>query len=280
MHIFERSFGKAAGYWDEVQDSILRLYTSEGTFEAGTNPSESWKHWKEDFDDYLEALRYSEAPEKTKTALFRHLCGGDLKKQLRAFDIKPNDGCKGVTLQQVLQEFDKYFLDYLNEIFASFKFLEIKQEQGEKFTDYYSRLRIAVEECNYGESQYRMLRDKLIQGLLDKALQERLLRETSKKAKTLQEVVRECKTAENSKVQASVMNEKLTLNALKNFKNYRKQCINNQKNEFNCKQCGKKHTRRRHVRHSEQNVEIVMEEITGKRCVEPKVNRKTWMLEE
>ncbi|GFU21599.1 transposon Tf2-12 polyprotein, partial [Nephila pilipes] len=185
------------------------------------------------------------APEKTKTALFRHLCGEELKKQLRAFDLKPNDGCEGVTLQQVLQEFDKYFLDYQNEIFASFKFLEIKQEQGEKFTDYYSRLRNAVVECNYGESQDRMLRDKIIQGLLDKALQERLIRETSKKAKTLQEIVSECKTAENSKVQASVMNEKLSVNALKNFRNYRNQSKNNQKNEVNCKQCGKIHEKKK-----------------------------------
>ncbi|GFS39364.1 transposon Tf2-12 polyprotein, partial [Nephila pilipes] len=186
-----------------------------------------------------------DAPEKTKTVLFRHLCGEELKKQLRAFDLKPNDGCEGVTLQQVLQEFDKYFLDYQNEIFASFKFLEIKQEQGEKFTDYYSRLRNAVVECNYGESQDRMLRDKIIQGQLDKALQERLIRETSKKAKTLQEVVSECKTAENIKVQASVMNEKLSVNALKNFRNYRNQSKNNQKNEVNCKQCGKIHEKKK-----------------------------------
>ncbi|GFU16658.1 retrovirus-related Pol polyprotein from transposon 17.6 [Nephila pilipes] len=62
-------------------------------FEAGTNPLESWRLWKEDFEDYLEALRYSETPEKTKTALFLHLCGEELKKQLRAFDLKPNDGC-------------------------------------------------------------------------------------------------------------------------------------------------------------------------------------------
>ncbi|GFV44084.1 reverse transcriptase domain-containing protein [Trichonephila clavipes] len=152
-----------------------------------------------------------------------HLSGEELKKQLRAFDLKPNDDCEGVILQQVLQEFDKYFLDYQNKIFASFKFSEIKQEQGEKFTDYYSRLRNAVVECNYGESQDRMLRDKLIQGLLDKALQERLIRETSKKARALQKVVSECKTAENSKIQASVMNEKFSVNALKNSKNYQKQ---------------------------------------------------------
>ncbi|GFX59106.1 uncharacterized protein K02A2.6 [Trichonephila clavipes] len=89
-----------------------------------------------------------------------------------------------------------------------------------------------------------MLRDKLIQGLLDKALQERLIRETSKKARVLQEVVSECKTTENSKVQASVMNEIITVNALKNFENYRKQCISNQKIEFNCQQCGKKHKKK------------------------------------
>ncbi|GFU76595.1 retrovirus-related Pol polyprotein from transposon 297 [Trichonephila clavipes] len=90
-----------------------------------------------------------------------------------------------------------------------------------------------------------MLRDKLFQGLLDKALQERLIRETSKKARTLQEVVGECKTTKNSKVQASVMNENFTVNALKNFKNYRKQYINNQKIEFNCKQCGKKREKKK-----------------------------------
>ncbi|GFX69410.1 reverse transcriptase domain-containing protein [Trichonephila clavipes] len=147
--------------------------TTIQAFEVGMNPFESLRHWKE---DYLEALRYSKAPEETKNTLFRHLCGEELKKQLRAFDLKPNYGFEVVTLQQVLREFDKYFLDYQNEIFAFFKFLEIKKEQGEKFTDYYSGLRNAVVECNYDKSQDRMLRDKLIQGLLDKALQESLIR--------------------------------------------------------------------------------------------------------
>ncbi|GFU49672.1 reverse transcriptase domain-containing protein [Nephila pilipes] len=81
-------------------------------FEAGRNPSESWRHWKEDFEDYLEALRYSEASEKTKTTLFHHLRREELKKTATSFCFKPNDGCEGMTLQQVLQEFDKYFPDY------------------------------------------------------------------------------------------------------------------------------------------------------------------------
>ncbi|GFY13754.1 uncharacterized protein TNCV_4961241 [Trichonephila clavipes] len=42
------------------------------------------------------------------------------------------------------------------------------------------------------------------------------------------------------------MNEKFTVNALRNFKNYSKQCINNQKIEFNCKQGGKKHEKKKY----------------------------------
>ncbi|GFR05219.1 hypothetical protein TNCT_711981 [Trichonephila clavata] len=35
------------------------------------------------------------------------------------------------------------------------------------------------------------------------------------------------------------------MDALKNFKNYRNQCKNNQKNEVNCKQCGKIHVKKK-----------------------------------
>lgn len=217
-------------------------------FEAGSNPSESWRHWRQDFEDYVEALRYSNESEKTKTALFRHVCGDELKKQFRSFDLAPEAEVEEVSLKQILDEFDKYFVDYQNEIYASFKFLEIKQEKGEKFSDFYSRLRCAVVECNYGQLMERMLRDKIIQGILDKPLQERLIRETSKKAKTLQEVVSECKTAEHSKAQASEMNEnKISIDALKNNRNHVKSArlmhkrAREQKKEFNCRYCGKTH---------------------------------------
>ncbi|GFU48444.1 reverse transcriptase domain-containing protein [Trichonephila clavipes] len=138
-------------------------------FEAGTNPSESWRHWKED----LEALRYRVKRQRKQKLLYSVI---HAEKNLK-------------------NSYERLTLSLTMVV----RFLEIKQEQGEKFTDYYSRHRNAVVECNYGESQDRMLWDKLIQGLLDKALQERLIRETSKKARAPQEVVSESKTAENSR---------------------------------------------------------------------------------
>ncbi|GBN56208.1 hypothetical protein AVEN_39880-1 [Araneus ventricosus] len=163
-------------------------------FETGASPEEAWRHWRQDFEDYVEALRYGKEPEKTKTALFRHVCGDELQKQFRSFGLKPEG-----TLQQILDEFDNFFKDYQNEIYVSFKFLEMKQSREDKFSDYYSRLKSAVTEFNYGNLSDRVICDKIVQGLLDKPLQERLIRETARKAKALQVVVSYCKAAEHSK---------------------------------------------------------------------------------
>lgn len=53
-------------------------------FVPGTNPAEAWRFWKQDFMDYLLAMRYNGEDEGTKTALFRHVCGVELKTQYRA----------------------------------------------------------------------------------------------------------------------------------------------------------------------------------------------------
>ncbi|GBN60814.1 hypothetical protein AVEN_256850-1 [Araneus ventricosus] len=127
-----------------------------------------------------------------------------MKKQFRSFNLKLEGAATEVTLQQILDEFDKFFKDYQNEIYASLKFLEMKQERDEKFPDYYSRLKIAVTECNYGNLANRMVRDKIVQGLLDKPLQESLIRETARKVKILQDVVSDCKAAEHSSISAGI----------------------------------------------------------------------------
>lgn len=59
--------------------------------------------------------------------------------QFRAFDLKPEEGVSEIILKQILDEFHKYFQEYVNKIYASLKFLEIKRESSEKIMDFYSR---------------------------------------------------------------------------------------------------------------------------------------------
>ncbi|GBN66030.1 hypothetical protein AVEN_82066-1 [Araneus ventricosus] len=144
-------------------------------FESGRNPAEAWKFWKQDFADFIEAAGYATQSEKTKTAVFRHVCGDELKTQYRSLDIKPK--------------------------------ADIKQKPHAKFQELYTRLKLAAEGCNY-DKPGRMLRDKIVQGINDKPLQERLLRETLRMTKTLQEIVSECRSSELSKDQSKAMNDR------------------------------------------------------------------------
>ncbi|GBM65060.1 hypothetical protein AVEN_86713-1 [Araneus ventricosus] len=79
-------------------------------FESGRNPAEAWKLWKQDFADFLKAAGYATQSEKTKTAVFRHVCGDELKTQYRSLDIKPKAGETELKLEQILDEFDKFFV--------------------------------------------------------------------------------------------------------------------------------------------------------------------------
>ncbi|GBO18029.1 hypothetical protein AVEN_243956-2-1, partial [Araneus ventricosus] len=97
-----------------------------------------------------------------------------------SLNIKPKAGETELKLEQIIDEFDKFFGDYKNEIFASFVLLEIKQKPYEKFQEFYTRLKLVAEDCNYDKPE-RMLRDKIVQGISDKPLQERLLWETEEK---------------------------------------------------------------------------------------------------
>lgn len=63
---------------------------------------------------------------KKKTPFFWHVRAEELEKQMRVFNLKPYENIENVTLEHVSDEFDKYVLDYQNEISASFQLLDIK----------------------------------------------------------------------------------------------------------------------------------------------------------
>lgn len=65
-----------------------------------------------------------------------------------------------------------------------------------------------------------MLRDKIIQQLANKSVQERLIRKISKKRKNLEEIVAECKSSEPSTVQTAnqVSDQVGRLTSIKSFK--------------------------------------------------------------
>ena len=73
-----------------------------------------------------------------------------------------------------------------------------RQIEGEKFDEFYTRLRRLSEDCDFGLLRDSLIKDMIIIGLSDKKLQERLLRDCEI---DLSKVLRNCRASEASKLE-------------------------------------------------------------------------------
>ncbi|CAC5410926.1 unnamed protein product [Mytilus coruscus] len=89
-----------------------------------------------------------------------------------AFDQEPQNR----TLEMVLQAFDGYCNPKRNETVERYRFNMRNQNREETFDKYVIELNILATTCNYGALQESLIRDKIICGIEDSHLRERLLR--------------------------------------------------------------------------------------------------------
>lgn len=165
----------------------------------------SWVNWKREFMVYMIASGKSELPESKKIALFLWQIGsGGVNIYNTLF---PNDGSAAsllgtVTveieewgenevlnkrqevqqrlLDEVIMRFDEHCLPQKNVTMESFKFSNIIQREKQPFTEFLTELRSQLDRCDYkcrcGLSyEERMLKDRIITGVVDKKLQLKLL---------------------------------------------------------------------------------------------------------
>lgn len=200
------------------------------------NVSESWRQWKSDFLNYIEANDLEKATEKRKIALFLLMCGSELKTKFGSFSIDSNDA-EQYKLELVIKKFDDAFEKCSNEVFASYQFWNpgLKQDDGETFDSFYKKVRDAAVDCKFGAALSRNIRDKLVIGIRNTALRERLLREKDLNEGT---VVEQCHIVEQSQLQSQFMSNNLNVEAL----HARQRSIQNSDTELiNCGNCGLKH---------------------------------------
>ncbi len=81
-------------------------------------------------------------------------------------------------LQEVLKV---HFSPKPSEVGQRFKFNSCVRKPGESVATFLARLRSLTEHCNFGDSLEPMLRDRVVYGINDRAIQKRLLAESSDK---------------------------------------------------------------------------------------------------
>ncbi|CAC5426704.1 unnamed protein product [Mytilus coruscus] len=120
--------------------------------------ADAWKKWKEELNLYID-LSVREAVRSTLQLTM-------------AFNQEPQNR----TLEMVLQAFDGYCNPKRNETVERYRFNMRNQNREETFDKYVTELKILATTCNYGALQESLIRDKIICGIQDSHLRERLLR--------------------------------------------------------------------------------------------------------
>ena len=132
---------------------------------------EEWPKWSRRFERFRQA---SGLTEKEETSQINTL--------IYAMDDEADDIPTSLKLTEaqkrkydvVRQKFEAYFVKRHNPIFERAKFNQRKQEEGEPVDSFITALHCLAEYCGYGELHDKMIRDRLVVGLCDASLSERL----------------------------------------------------------------------------------------------------------
>ncbi|XP_029348394.1 uncharacterized protein LOC103308315, partial [Acyrthosiphon pisum] len=176
-----------------------------------------WPKWKKNFNIYKVAAGITKKKKDEQLAIFLHIIGEDARE---VFDTFETEG-EVTELDKAIELFDLFYKQKINECVEAYKFNIREQKVGETFGEYLSALRKLSENCNFGTMKDRLIRDRVVAGIVDKKLQEKFLSETDL---TLERVIDLTKKYQAAQDQKQLMNSTVTVKQIEN-----------------CSRCGKTH---------------------------------------
>lgn len=151
---------------------------------------ENWVEYEERLEYFLEANGITDAAKK-KAILITSI-GASNYTLLRSI----TGGVSDKSYEDLRQVLRAHFSPAPSEIVQRFRFNSCVRKAGESVVSFLARLRATSEHCNYGDSLEPMLRDRLVCGIGDKAIQKRLLAEPKLTYKRAVDLARELETAD------------------------------------------------------------------------------------
>ena len=137
------------------------------------NLADAWKRWKEEVELYID-LTMSSDEEQGKVKLFLYLVGTQGREvyETMTFERPPHER----TFKQVLDAFENHCNPKKNETVERYMFNMRNQHQDETFDKYVTELKLLASTCNYGTLNDSLIRDRIVCGISNSGLRERLLR--------------------------------------------------------------------------------------------------------
>ena len=136
------------------------------------NVDQNWKSFIQRFELYLTAINANKKGDTQKIALLLTCAGAQAIDVYNILDVDEND-----KYEDIKTKLEGFCAPKKNETYKRFVFRNTKQEEGEQFDSFLTKLKLHSKSCNYGDLRDSMIRDQIVYGILNQKTQERLLRE-------------------------------------------------------------------------------------------------------
>ncbi|XP_045764874.1 uncharacterized protein LOC123867071 [Maniola jurtina] len=164
--------------------------------------AENWRLFRQKFEIYLIASDNEGKSPRVKTALLLNAIGERCIKIYNTFVFEKAE--HGNDINKVTQKFEDHFNPEKNETYERYRFFTRMQKDGESYEDFVVVLRDLSSTCNFGVLTESLIKDRLVCGITDTTVKDRLLRT---KDLTLDKAINICRISQETRMQL----EKITL---------------------------------------------------------------------
>ena len=132
---------------------------------------EEWPKWSRRFERFRQASGLSKEEEESQINTLIYAMGDQADDILHSFNLTTTQLNQYHTVKT---RFDEHFVVRRNTIFERARFNRCRQEDGETVDTFITALHAMAEHCDYGTLRDEMIRDRIVVGLLDAKLSEKL----------------------------------------------------------------------------------------------------------
>ena len=158
--------------------------------EIDSNLRTNWKKFKESYKLFSIIKKVDKEEKPIQAAILLNFLGSDILELLKTLTKTEADLQDPAKIQELL---DQYVSPRTNITFSRYLFNTRQQQEAEIFTDYLLSLRKLAEDCDFQKvTPDQLLRDRIIIGIRDQSLRERLLGDSME----LEKVVTLCQSVE------------------------------------------------------------------------------------
>ena len=132
---------------------------------------DDWNRWSKRFEQFRMASGLDKDPEEKQVNTLLYCMGEEAEAILDSTKITADEKKDYNT---VVEKFNDFFKVRRNVIFERARFNRRNQQDGETVEEYIMDLYKLAENCNYGNLKEEMIRDRLVVGISDRKLSERM----------------------------------------------------------------------------------------------------------